>query len=120
MPNLVLDIAHGPFGHENAYAGLFAGMAWVSVGNDVLVILRGDGVFAARKGQADSMKEINLPNTEKQVRDILGEGGRIVADSESLKARSLSASQLVEGVDVAPPSEIRVLMVEKGERLISL
>jgi len=120
MADLVLDIAHAPFGHENAYAGLFVAMAWVSVGNDALVVLRGDGVFAARRGQADSMKEINLPNTEKQVRDILGEGGKIVADAESMKARSISANDLVEGIDVVSPEQIRSLIAEKGERLISL
>ncbi|MDD1770739.1 MAG: DsrE family protein [Methanomassiliicoccales archaeon] len=120
MADLVLDIAHGPFGRENAYAGLFVAMAWVSVGNDVAVVLRGDGVFAARRGQADSMKEINLPNTEKQVRDIIGEGGRIVADSDSMISRSMSADQLVEGVEVLSKREIRALIAEKGERFIAL
>jgi predicted peroxiredoxin len=95
-------------------------MAWVSVGNDAVVVLRGDGVYAARKGQADSMKEINLPNTEKQVRDIIGEGGRIVADAESMRSRSLTTNQLVEGVGVLTPPEIRALIVEKGERFIAL
>lgn len=120
MAKLVLDIAHAPFGHEYAYAGLFVAMAWVSIGNDVVVVMRGDGVYAARKGQGDTMKDISLPPTEKQVRDVLGEGGRIEADRESLEIRGIKPEELVEGVGTLTPEEIRRLMMEEGERVLSL
>lgn len=52
MAKLVIEISHAPFGHENAYSGLFAAMGWVSVGNEVLVVLRGDGVLSQGKGRS--------------------------------------------------------------------
>ena len=71
MPKLVIEISHSPFGHENAYAALFAAMAWSSMGNEVTVVLRGEGVHTARKGQVDPFANINLPSTEKQVNELL-------------------------------------------------
>ena len=60
----------------NAYAGFFVIMGWVSIGNqDSCFAWR--GVHAARKGQG-TMKEIGLPQTEKLVNDIIGEGARVM------------------------------------------
>lgn len=119
MAQLVIDISHAPFGRENAYSGLFAAMGWVSVGNEVLVVLRGDGVHVARKGQVDSLNEIGLPPTEKQVMDVLGEGGRIVADRGSLDARGIGRDGLIEGIEVLDIDAIHLLMLEKGERVLT-
>ncbi len=119
MPRLVLEIAHAPFGHENAYAGLFIAMGWVSVGNEGVVVLRGDGVYAGKKGQQDPFKEINLPPTEKQVRDVLETGGRVVADRRSLQSRGIGEDMLIEGVEVLG-EEIRRLIIEQGERVLAL
>ena len=119
MAKLVIEISRAPFGHENAYSGLFAAMGWVSVGNEVLVVLRGDGVHVARKGQADPLGEISLPPTEKQVVDVLGEGGRIVADRRSLEVRGVRKDMLIEGIEVLDTDDIFPLMLEEGERVLT-
>lgn len=119
MPRLVIDVGHAPFGRENAYAGFFVAMAWSSVGNEVWVLLRGDGVHAARKGQGDAMKEIGLPPTEKQVRDILGEGGVVIAERGALEARAMAEAQLIEGVRVMDGREMDRLVLENAERFLS-
>jgi predicted peroxiredoxin len=120
MPKLVIEITHAPYGRENAYAGLFIAMAWVSVGNEVIVVLHSDGVYAAKKGQQDPMKEISLPSVEKQVMDIIGEGGRVVADRTCVEVRGLDLEMLVKGVEVIGSDDLVKLVYEEGERVLTL
>lgn len=120
MAKLIMDVGHAPFGHENAYAGFFVIMGWVSIGNQGFVLLRGEGVYAARKGQGDTMKEIGLPQTEKLVKDIIGEGARVIADKESLRARNMNADMLIEGVEIMSSAELDAMMLEHGERVLTL
>jgi len=119
MSNLLIEIVHSPFGHENAYAGLFVAMAWASMGNDVTVVLREEGVHTGRKGQVNPFENINLPPTEKQVNELLEVGGRVVADRQALQMRGIRAEELINGVAVLDVSEIRGLMVECGEKFLS-
>ena len=119
MTKLVIEISHAPFGQENAYAGLFVAMGWVSVGNDTVVVLRGDGVYAAKKGQMDPLKELSLPPTEKQVLDVLEEGGRIVVDRGSLEARGMDLDALVPGVEALDADEISRILLEDGGKFLT-
>lgn len=119
MVKLVIEISHGPFGQENAYAGLFVAMGWQSVGNEAIVVLRENGIYAAKRGQMDPLKELSLPPTEKQVLDVLEEGGRIVADRASLDARGMDSRTLVQGVEVLDADEIGRILMENGERLLT-
>jgi predicted peroxiredoxin len=119
MTKLVIEISHAPFGQENAYAGLFVAMGWVSVGNDAVVVLRGEGIYAAKKGQMDPLKELSLPPTEKQVLDVLEEGGRIVVDRDSLEVRGMDLEALVPGVEVLDSDEIGRILLEDGEKLLT-
>jgi predicted peroxiredoxin len=120
MPKLVIEIVHGPYGKENAYAGLFIAMGWVAVGNDVIVALHSDGVYAARKGQKDPMKEISLPSVEKQVTDIIGEGGRVIADRTCIEVRGLDSEMLIDGVEVMDSEDLVELVYQEGERVLTL
>jgi predicted peroxiredoxin len=120
MPKLVIEIVHGPYGKENAYAGMFIAMGWVAVGNEVIVVLHSDGVYSARKGQRDPMKEISLPSVEKQVMDILGEGGRVIADRTCIEVRGIDRDMLIEGVEVLDSEELVELVYKEGERVLTL
>ncbi|MBM5805820.1 MAG: DsrE family protein [Candidatus Verstraetearchaeota archaeon] len=119
MPKLVIEISHSPFGHENAYAALFAAMAWASMGNEVAVVLKGEGVHVGRKGQVDPFKNISLPPTEKQVNELLEVDGRVVADRQALQKRGIKEETLIKGVEVLDPIEIRALIIEAGEKFLS-
>ena len=120
MPKLVVEITHAPYGRENAYAGLFIAMAWVSVGHEVIVALHSDGVYAAKKGQLDPMKEISLPSVEKQITDIIGEGGRVIADRTCVEVRGLDEETMVKGVEVLDSDDLVKLVFEEGERVLTL
>jgi len=120
LPKLVIEITHAPYGHENAYAGLFIAMGWVSVGNEVVVALHSDGVYAAKKGQLDPMKEISLPSVEKQIMDIIEEGGRVVVDKTCIVVRGLDQEMLVKGVEVLDSDDLVELVYREGERVLTL
>ncbi len=120
MPSLVIEITHGPYGRENAYAGMFIAMGWVAVGNDIIVALHSDGVYAARKGQMDPMKEIGLPSVEKQVMDIIGEGGRVVVDKTCIGVRGIDEKMLIDGVEVLDSEDLVELVYKEGGRVLTL
>jgi len=119
MSKLVIEISHSPFGHENAYAALFAAMAWVSMGNEVVVLLRGEGVHVGGKGQVDPFKNISLPPTERQVTEVLEMEGRVIVDRQALQMRGIRAEDLIQGVEVLDASEIRGIMIKEGERVLT-
>ncbi len=120
MPKLVIEIVHAPYGRENAYAGLFIAMGWVAVGNEVIVALHSDGVYTARRGQQDPMKEISLPSVEKQVMDVIEEGGRVIVDRTCIEVRGIDPEMLVKGVEVFDSDELVELIYKEGERVLTL
>lgn len=115
---IVITISQAPFGHENAFAGLYVGSASLSKGLEVVVLLLGDGVYNARKGQVDTLKNIYMPPTEAQVQDILDMGGRVIAEREALWERGIEFPELLEGVEVMESSKMMETILEKGEKIV--
>jgi predicted peroxiredoxin len=119
MVGVVIDITNPPFGHENTFAALYTASAALSKGLDVVVILRGDGVFTGRKGQMDPLKNINLPPTESQVEDILELDGRIVVEQESLEARGIDRSELFNGIEIVDSNDIHNIIMDHGDKVVT-
>ena len=119
MAELVVEISRPPFGHENTFAGLYVALGSLTKANDVTVVLRGDGVYTGRKGQERSLKNINLPPTERQVRDIIDLDGRVVADKTSLEVRGISEEELIEGIEIVEPEEVHDILLEFGDHVIA-
>ncbi|WP_455392543.1 DsrE family protein [[Eubacterium] cellulosolvens] len=119
MVNVVIEISHPPFGHENTFAGLYVATASLSKGMDVIVVLRGDGVYTGRKGQLDPMKQINLPPTENQVEDIIELDGRVVADKEALEMRGINPDELIEGIEIIDTQQIHDIILDHGEKVVA-
>lgn len=115
---IIVSITQPPFGHENAFAGLYVGSASLSKGLDVMVLLLGDGVYNARKGQVDPLKNIFMPPTENQVQDIVDMGGRVVVENEALWERGIEPSELLEGVETMESSRIMEIILENGEKVV--
>ncbi|HDP97094.1 MAG TPA: hypothetical protein ENN25_05325 [Euryarchaeota archaeon] len=121
MPKkLVVMIIHPPYGHENAFAGFFVALASLSKGLDVTVALNCDGVFTAVKGQKDPEALLHLPSIEKQLKDILDLGGRIVADTDSAATRGVNPEDCVEGIEFVSPEEMTKVIKENGELMVTL
>lgn len=118
MASVIMEITHPPFGRENTYAALFIASASVSLGVEVAIVLSGEGVYAGLKGQTDSQKNINLPSTEEQVRDFLFLGGTVFIDKQSMTARGMIESELIEGIKVLDRTAVVDLMLAKGEHVL--
>jgi tRNA 2-thiouridine synthesizing protein C len=119
MVELVVEISKPPFGHENTFAGLYVALGSLTKGHEVTVILRGDGVYAGRKGQDAPLKNINLPPTEQQIQDIIDLDGRIVADREALGTRGITEEELVEDIEVVETQEIHDIMLDYGVHVVA-
>jgi sulfur relay (sulfurtransferase) DsrF/TusC family protein len=119
MTKVVIDISHPPFGHENTFAGLYVATASLSKGFDVIVILRGDGVYTGRSGQLETMENINLPPTENQVTDIIELDGRVVADKYSLDQRGIREVELIEDIEILDTNEIHDIILDHGEKVVA-
>lgn len=121
MPKkLLVMIIHPPYGHENAFAGFFVAMASLSKGLDATVALNCDGVFTAVKGQNDPQALIHLPSIEKQLKDIIDLGGRIVVDADSAEKRGVRPEDCVEGIEFVSPEEMIQVIKENGELIVTL
>jgi predicted peroxiredoxin len=118
MVSVIMEITHPPFGRENTYAALFIASASVALGVGVAIILSGEGVYAGLKGQTDPQKNINLPSTEAQVRDFLFLGGTVFVDEQSMAARGMIASELIEGIKVLSNPAIVDLILARGEHVL--
>ncbi|MEM2990993.1 MAG: DsrE family protein [Halobacteria archaeon] len=119
MKKIVIEISHPPYGHENAYSGFFVALGSLPKGVDTIVILTGEGVYAARRGQVDPPKNINLPSTEEQVNDIINLGGRVIADKQALLVRGIHDEELIEGIEVLNPNEIQDIILNHGEHILT-
>jgi len=118
MKSVIMELTHPPFGRENTYAALFVGSASVSMGIEVTVLLAGEGIYVGLKGQNDPQGRINLPSTEKQVRDFMELGGRVVVEQQSLEDRGIAAGELIEGLEILDSSTIADLMLDKGDHIM--
>jgi len=119
MAEIVVEISKPPFGHENTFAGLYVGLGSLTKGHDVTIILRDDGVYTARKGQKESLENINLPPTEQQIIDIIDLDGRIVADRASLEERGINEDELIEEIEIVDTTEIHDILLETGDHVVA-
>ena len=119
MVELVVEISKPPFGHENTFAGLYVALGSLTKGHEVTVILRGDGVYAARIGQDKPLKNINLPPTEQQMQDIIDLDGRVVVDREALEHRGIDENELMEDIVVVETEEIHDIMLDYGKHVVA-
>jgi sulfur relay (sulfurtransferase) DsrF/TusC family protein len=118
MAKILITISHAPFGHENAFAGLYVASASLSKGHEVCVILEGEGVYAVIKGQLDSQGNIDLPPIENQVKDILAVGGKVIVSKASLELRGIEQSALLENVDVLASEKIYDMILEHDGHMV--
>ena len=102
--SMCVVITRAPYGREDAFSGLRLALSGVTHGSQFTVVLRGDGVWSALRGQR--AEAIAMPSNETVVSDILEMGGAVLAEEGALAARGLSPEDLVEGVQVAPAGRL--------------
>ena len=102
---------HGTYGRDDdAYGALLQANHAVARGMDVALVLVEDGVAIGKKGQNPS--KIGLPNNLDEISDFIELGGRILMVKESLEDRGILPSELVEGVNIIPYSDLLKIIEE--------
>ncbi len=109
--NMCVVVRRPPYGREDAFAGLRLALSAVSHGIDAVVVLRGDGVWSALRGQRS--EAIAMPSNESVIADLLEMGAEVWAEDAALAERGLAAGDLVEGVRVAPASQLDGLILSR-------
>ena len=116
--DLIIEIAHPPFGHERAFASLYVAKVCILRGMLVTVVLRGEGVFTGLRGHQDPMDNINLPSTEAQLEEILGLDARVVAEKEAMGHGGIGEGDLVEGIEVLSTRDIHEMIVNSTSKIV--
>lgn len=106
MKKIGIIITHAPYGHEDAFAGLYVGVAALSKGMQATVLLLENGVYTAIKEQGDTMKLINLPSIEAQIKDIIDLGGKVLIDKQAAAIRAISPEEVIQGVEFADSDQL--------------
>ncbi|MEM2925190.1 MAG: DsrE family protein [Methanocellales archaeon] len=106
MKKIGIIISHAPYGHEDAFAGLYVGVAALSRGMQVTILLLENGVYTAIKEHGDTLKLINLPSIEAQIKDIIDLGGRVLIDKHAAEIRGISQEEVIQGVEFADGKQL--------------
>ncbi len=112
MKKIGIIITHAPYGCEDAFAGLYVGVAALSKGMEVTVLLLENGVYTAIKGQGDTMKLINLPSIEAQMEDIINLGGKVLMDKHAAATRGIAFEEAIQGVEFADCKQLLDAIME--------
>jgi sulfur relay (sulfurtransferase) DsrF/TusC family protein len=102
-------IRRAPYGREDAFSGLRLALSGITHGMEFSVVLRGDGVWSALRGQR--AEAIAMPSNESVVSDILEMGGTVHAEEGALATRGIARGDLVEGVVVTPAAQLDELVL---------
>ena len=109
--SMCVVVRRPPYGREDAFAGLRMALSAVTHGLDAVVVLRGDGVLSAVRGQRPDA--IAMPSNESVVADLLEMGAEVWAEDAALAKRGLSPGDLVEGVQVADAARLDGLILSR-------
>jgi len=115
--SVVILVTSAPYGHENTYGGLYTAIASLDLGLRTVVVLTGDGVYSALKGQS-AEKSIGYP-TIGDLFHRIHPGAKIYAESSSLKERGLGKTDLIEIVEPVEDTQLLEVFVKYGEAIVT-
>jgi tRNA 2-thiouridine synthesizing protein D len=97
--SLLIYCTHGTYGRDDdAYGAILQANTALARGMQVTFVLVDDGVLMAKKGQ--NPDKIGLPNNLNEITDFIELEGRLVVIKESLHERGVSATELVDGIEI--------------------
>ena len=116
VESVVILITSAPYGRENTYGGLYTAIASLDLGLRTVVVLMGDGVYSALKGQS-AEKSLGYPTIGDLFHQLHPEA-KIYAESSSLRERGLEQTDLIEIVEPIPDRELPDIFLRYGEAII--
>lgn len=108
-------IGNAAYTSERPYTMLRFAYTALLEGHKVNIFLVEDGVFVGKQNQNPSTYD----NVEKWLRDVLEEGGIVQACGVCIKARGVSAEELIEGIEVTTMNGFVDMCVQADNILFS-
>jgi tRNA 2-thiouridine synthesizing protein D len=108
-------IGNGAYSYERPYTMLRFAYTALLEGHKINIFLVEDGVFVGKKGQNPSTYD----NVEKWIKDVLDEGAVIKACGVCIKARGVSAEELIEGIEITTMNGFVDMCVQADNILFS-
>jgi len=96
----VIMVTHGREDPERATIPFVMGAAALATEVDVVLGLQVEGVWLARKGEADQISAAGFPPLAKLLADFQELGGKILVCSPCMKSRGVAPEDLVDGSEV--------------------
>lgn len=113
MESSVIIIDRAPYGYEDAFSGFYVCIACLNKELDSDILLTGDGVYAAVKGQ-QSENELDFPSVEELTYLIFPEGSLFVHE-KSLQERGFKEEDLVEAAELINDEELYEILASKSK-----
>ncbi len=89
-----IAIGSGQYTKERPYTILRFAYTALLDGHKINIFLVEDGIWVGKKNQEPS----NYDNVGKWLKDVIGEGAKVLACGVCMKARGMSEDELMEGV----------------------
>ena len=115
VESVVIVITKVPYGHESVYGGLYTAIACLERDLPATVILLGDGVYSAMKGQDSEI--LGYPCIE-DLFYTLSPKVKIYVHEKSMIERGIERDRLIEIVEVIDDQRLLALLREHGEAII--
>jgi uncharacterized protein involved in oxidation of intracellular sulfur len=117
LETLTIIVESPPYGNENVWDAfrLAQALKSVTVGMTVNIFLLGDGVVAAKKGQAPPSGYYNLGN---MLQELVQHGSNVIACRTCIGARGLKEEDLIPGVKVGTMMDL-AKWVEGSQKLLT-
>ena len=115
--SVVILVTSAPYGRENAYGGFYTAIASLDSDLRTVVVLTGDGVYSALRGQSGE-KSLGYP-TIGDLFHRIHPRAKIYAESSSLNERGLGKADLIEIVEPIEDRGLLEVFVKYGEAIIT-
>lgn len=110
-------IRHGPYGNSLGREAVDALLGAAALGSRVLALFLADGVLQWLPNQAPTKGHKNLATMLKAL--PLYDIEEVYLDGTSLQQRGIDPASLPEGLTILNPEEVRRLLAQPGQQLVS-
>ncbi|MHA1349481.1 MAG: DsrE/DsrF/TusD sulfur relay family protein [Promethearchaeota archaeon] len=115
IKTFTIVIGSGAYTSERPYTMLRFAFTSLLEGHKINIFLVEDGVFVGKKNQNPS----SYDNIEKWLKDVIEEGGVVKACGVCIKARGVTADELIPGIEITTMNGFVNMCVEADNVLFS-
>ena len=113
MKSILIVVDKAPYGYEDTFSAFYVSIACLNKGMEADVLLLGDGVYAALKGQKPG-GSVDYPNVGELSYLIFPES-KIFVHSKSMEKRAIKEEDMVEAAQVIDDIGLSKLLLSKAK-----